>query len=75
MAKHLVMDRSGHSTIEFDEVDARQLDDANRRFMDLVGEQKFIAATRHAGERDYQKIKSPDQQLDETLFLPHNVGG
>ena len=75
MAKHLVMDYTGHSTIEFDKADPKMLEEANARFMELVEEKKHTAATRKAGDSDYEVIKSPDQQQDETLFVPRLRGG
>ena len=75
MAKHLIMDQTGHSTINFDALDPEQLAEANARFMELVGEKKHAAFTRKAGETGGNQIKTPDQQQDETLFVPHKQGG
>lgn len=74
MAKHFVMDHTGHSTIEFDKLDPTQLKDANDRFEGLI-KTGHVAATRKAGETDYKVIKRPRQEQDETLFVPHMRGG
>jgi hypothetical protein len=74
MAKHFVMDHTGHSTIEFDKLDPTQLKEANERFEALI-KNGSIAATRKAGETDYKAIKKPSQEQDETLFVPHMRGG
>jgi hypothetical protein len=34
-----------------------------------------VAATRKTGDTDYKRIKSFDQEQDETLFAPQMVGG
>lgn len=73
--KHFVLESCGHSVVEYDEADPFMLEAANAKFMELVGDQKKIAATRKAGEKDYQVIKDPSQQKDETLFAPQYQGG
>ena len=73
--KHFVLDHSGHSTVEYDEADPVMLEAANQKFMELVGDQKKVAATRKAGETDYKVIKDPSQQKDETLFATPYQGG
>jgi hypothetical protein len=75
MAKHLIMDKSGHSTIEFDPENDGQLKEAMARFKELVGENKYVAATRNAGERDYVIARAFEDTRDETLFKPQDVGG
>jgi len=72
--KHLIMDATGHSTIEFNPLDSGQASEAMERFRALTGN-GHVAATRKAGETDYQVIKTPDQQQDETLFVPQMRGG
>lgn len=74
MAKHFVMDYTGHSTVEFDKLDPVELTTANDRFEALI-KQGHVAATRPAGGGDYSVIKDPSQQQDETLFVPHMRGG
>lgn len=75
MAKLSIMDHSGHSTVDFDKADKPALDAAMAKFEELVGDQKFTAATRKAGETDYQVIRRFDQALDETLLMPAKQGG
>lgn len=74
MAKHFVMDHTGHSTIEFDKANTADLDASIARFNELRAS-GHAAATRKTGERDYTLIKSPDQEQDETLFVPQMRGG
>ena len=74
MAKHLIMDYSGHSTVEFDKMDPVELKAAQDRFVALVGD-GHTAATRKKGETEYTKINKPNQEQDETLFVPHMQGG
>lgn len=73
--RHLLMDHTGHTTIDFDQADPQALADANKRFLELVGGQKHSAFTRKAGAGDYTQIRRPDQQRDETLFVPQLRGG
>ena len=40
MARHIIMDSSGHSTIEFDKTNASDLVEAERRFRKLLPETK-----------------------------------
>lgn len=75
MAKHLIMDHTGHTVIEFDKADDVAVQQAMDRFHQLVSEQKHTAATRKAGASDYTMIKSPEDQQDETLFIPQMRGG
>ena len=44
MARHIIMDSSGHSTIEFDKTNAADLTQAESRFRKLTGK-GFLAAT------------------------------
>ena len=43
MARHIIMDSSGHSTIEFDKTSAKDLAEAERRFRKLTAK-GFLAA-------------------------------
>lgn len=74
MAKHFLMDHTGHSTIEFDKLDPAQLKEANDRFEALI-KNGSIAATRKEGAAEYTVVKDPSKQQDETLFVPHMRGG
>lgn len=74
MAKHFVMDHTGHSTIEFDKLDPVALKEAAKRFRALI-DNGSVAATRKTGSTDYTVIKDPSQQQDETLFVPQMKGG
>ena len=69
--KFYVMDRSGHSTLEFTPA---QKAEADATFKALIGEGR-TAATRQAGAHDYNVIRDPAQVQDETLFVPRLKGG
>jgi hypothetical protein len=73
MAKHLVMDTSGHSTIEFDAKNTVSLAEAEKRFKELTGA-GFTAAVRE-GEGKSRLIRSFDPTVEETLFFPRIGGG
>lgn len=73
-AVHKIMDHTGHATIEFDKSNTVDLDAAMQRFDELTGN-GHVAATRKTGDTDYKRIKSFDQEQDETLFAPQMVGG
>ncbi len=68
--KFHVMDHTGHSTIEFDK---SQTSEAMEKFYDLLN-QGHAAAHRDEGQRDYH-VSRRFKQADETLFVPHYVGG
>ena len=74
MAKHHIMDATGHSTVEFDKANTVDLDAAMKRFAALTGA-GHVAATRTAGDTDYTVIKNPADEQDETLFVPQMRGG
>lgn len=74
MAKHFVMDRSGHSTIEFDEINTVELDEALARF-EMLTKSGYAAATRKTGETGYKVVKKFEDTQDETLFVPQLKGG
>jgi hypothetical protein len=74
MAKHHIMDQSGHSTIEFDKANTVELDFAMARFKALT-DGGHAAATRKAGAKDYTVVKAFDPNADETLFVSPMKGG
>ena len=69
--KFYIMDRTGHSTLEFSK---GETDAAMEKFKALIGD-KFTAATRKAGQTDYTVIKDGKDTQDETLFVPALRGG
>ena len=75
MAKPSIMDHTGHSTVEFDATNTVSTEAAMARFAELVGDRKYTAATRKAGEHDYTVIRRFDQAQDETLLKPPLQGG
>lgn len=75
MAKHLIQDHTGHTTIDFDKLDPAQLKEAGERFDRLLAE-GLTAATRKTGEVEYRApVKDFGATEDETLFMRHHVGG
>lgn len=72
--KFLVMDHTGHTTLEFDPSNTVDLDAAMKRFEALT-KSGHAAAVRKPGERDYTVIKSFDPAAEETLFAPPMQGG
>ena len=69
--KFFVMDRSGHTTLEFS---VEQKAEAAETFIKILAEGR-TAATREAGKTDYTVIRKPEQVQDETVFIPQLVGG
>ena len=74
MARHFVMDSTGHSTIDFDKADPGALKEAMDRFKALTGS-GHAAATRKTGETDYTVVRNFKDTQDETLFVPAMQGG
>ncbi len=74
MAKHLIMDYSGHSTIEFDPANTADLDAAVARF-NALRKEGHTAATRKAGESDYTVIRDFKDTQDETIVTMPKAGG
>jgi hypothetical protein len=50
MARHIIMDSSGHSTIEFDKTNAADLAEAERRFLKLTAKGFLAAEPNGAGQ-------------------------
>jgi hypothetical protein len=77
MARHIIMDSSGHSTIEFDKANATDLAEAERRFRKLRAK-GFLAAERE-GNGKHRVLAAGDNRLDtdaeETIFIPALKGG
>jgi hypothetical protein len=69
--KFLVMDYSGHTTHEFT---AEEKLKGLEMFKALLEDGK-TAATRSKGGTDYTVIRDPNKIEDETVFIPHRVGG
>jgi hypothetical protein len=77
MPRHIIMDPSGHSTIEFDRTTATDLADAECRFNKLVAK-GFIPAEARGGGRHHVPRKEKrvfDPHSDETIFIPALKGG
>jgi len=77
MARHIIMDPSGHSTFEFDKHSTVSLNEAERRFNNLIGKGYIPAettgdGTHHVSSRT-DRLFNPD--ADETIFIPALRGG
>jgi hypothetical protein len=73
MAKHHIMDQTGHSTVEFDKADPQALKEAQARFDRLVAEHYTPAVRGEDGMARVTRTFDPD--ASETLFVPQLVGG
>lgn len=73
MATHIVMDRTGDSRHKFDIKDATALAAAEERFRELTGV-GFTAASR-LPDGTAQVVRSFDQNVEETVFVPRLEGG
>lgn len=73
MPKFLVMDRSGHSTIDF-AANADALREAQAKFDELVKGQKYAAA-RRTGPGTSELIRKFDPGAEEILFIPPMQAG
>lgn len=69
-----IMDHTGHSTLDFDNLDPAALKSAQDKFDELIAS-GHRAATRQPGDTDYQVVKSFDNLQDESLFVPQMKGG
>ena len=73
MATQVVMDHTGDRRHQFDPQNARELAEAEKRFMELTGKGFTAAARSAAGETI--KVASFDPAAQETMFFPRLVGG
>jgi hypothetical protein len=77
MARHIVMDPSGHSTFEFNPVNKSELAKAERRFKTLL--RKGYVPAYHGGEGKHrvppQEDRTFDPSVEETIFIPALRGG
>jgi hypothetical protein len=73
MATQIVMDHTGDSRYQFDPRDVGALAEAEERFKKLTGA-GFTAAVRTAAGES-ARMRSFDQNAEETLFFPRLVGG
>jgi hypothetical protein len=77
MSRHIIMDPSGHSTIEFDSTNTSDLADAERRFYKLVAKGFTPAESRGQGRHHVpdQTKRIFDPTSEETIFVPALKGG
>jgi hypothetical protein len=77
MPRQIIMDPSGHSTIEFDADNTTDLAEAERRFNRLVAKGFIPAEARGIGEhhvpRENKRVFNP--HAEETIFVPSLRGG
>lgn len=75
MGKMLIMDHSGHETLEYDVKDKSSIEAAERRFKELTGV-GFTAAEIEPGQKSSGKIvREFNPNANETLLMPRVVGG
>jgi hypothetical protein len=77
MSRHIIMDPSGHSTIEFDSSNTTDLAEAERRFKRLVA-RGFVPAESRGSGKHHVPDKSGrffDPNSEETIFIPALRGG
>ena len=77
MARHIVMDPSGHSTFEFNPRSIADLAKAERRFKKLLAK-GYVPAYQEGGGTHRvpgQGERSFDPSATETLFIPALRGG
>ena len=77
MARHIIMDRSGHSVLEFDRNKTIEIVEAKRRYVTLVAK-GFIPAERRGGGSHYVPVKGErvfNPNAEETVFIPALMGG
>jgi hypothetical protein len=77
MPPHIIMDPSGHSTIEFDSANTTDLAEAERRFNKLVTKGFIPAESRGQGKHHVpeQTKRVFDPHSEETIFVPALKGG
>ena len=76
MARHIIMDSSGHSTIAFDKTKAADLAQAESRFRKLTAKGFLAATPTGAGQhRISEGGRNFDPEADETIFIPALKGG
>jgi hypothetical protein len=77
MARHIIMDSSGHTTIEFDKEDSTALADAEHRFKRLVAKGFIPAESKGGGQHHISQNahRDFDPRVEETIFIPALKGG
>ena len=73
MARHIIMDPSGHSTFAFDPSNKADLAKAERRLNELVS--KGYMPAYHQGQHRVPQDRVFDPSADETIFIPALRGG
>ena len=77
MARHIVMDASGHSTFEFNPNNLADLEKAERRYNALISKGYLPAHPVGGGEHRVpaQADRAFDPSAGETIFIPALKGG
>lgn len=73
MARHIIMDQSGHKQIDFNKADVVELEKAERRFKELTT-QGYIAAVSR-GDGEHQLLRAFAPAAEQTMFIPQLKGG
>jgi len=76
LATHVLklQDRNGHSTIEFDTENRKQVEEVRSKFDALITE-NYLAYTREAGSREAEQVHTFDPQAEETVMTLPIAGG
>lgn len=74
MPAQIVMDRNGDSRYYFDVADAQSLHDAEAKYKELT-EKGYRAVAPGEGGQPGRLLTGFDKNVEETLFIPHLVGG
>lgn len=74
MTTHMIMDASGHSTIQFNPSNNAEVSEAMARFKELTSK-GYTAAAREPGTTGDYKLTRKFNPEDELLFVPHMQGG
>ena len=74
MPKHMVMDASGHSTLEVNPADKVSIAEAEARFAELVGTKKYLAIKPSGDGSPGTLLKAFDPEAD-IIFQPSLMGG
>lgn len=73
MARHKIMDQTGHSLVEFDPAKTTDLKEAMERFDGLT--KRGYRAAKANGDGTHELVKSFNPADEDVVFFPQLVGG
>jgi hypothetical protein len=73
MAKHYIMDRTGHTTVEFDKANTVDIEAAMKRFEELTSQGYRYAPKDETGQPVLKHAFDPT--AEEAIFFPQLQGG